>query len=294
MSEAIRPGPPKSILLATDLSPRCDRALDRAVALSQHWDAKLVILHVVESQQGAGRDTAVPSWRRSPDPVSVARRQLVADAGEAMDRADIVISEGDPAEAIAQTVLAKGCDLVVTGIARDELLGRFFLGTTVDRLLRICPVPLLVVRNRARHAYRHIAMATDFSPSSRHALETANCYFPHQLLSIFHAYVPPRSGLMSDPAAFRSQYHASVTQEYEAFVASLDSGEAIRKRARPFIEFGAPADILRQGVRDMQIDLVVLGTQGRSGLLGVLIGSVAREILSEVPCDVLLVRQPRE
>ena len=99
--------------------------------------------------------------------------------------------------------------------------------------------------------------------------------------------------MISDPAALRRQYRALVEQEYEAFVSSLESGEAIRRRARSFIEFGAPAEVLRQGVLDMGADLVVLGTQGRSALLEVLIGSVARQILAEVPCDVLIVREPR-
>jgi len=41
-------GPPKKILLATDLSSRCDRALDRAAALAARWQSALVVLHVLE------------------------------------------------------------------------------------------------------------------------------------------------------------------------------------------------------------------------------------------------------
>ncbi|MEE1611364.1 universal stress protein [Microvirga sp. CF3016] len=67
-------GLPKTILLATDLSARCDRATDRAVALAEEWQAMLVVLHVLENLDTGGLHDfgPVPSWRRPPDPVAVA------------------------------------------------------------------------------------------------------------------------------------------------------------------------------------------------------------------------------
>ena len=40
---------PRSILLATDLTPACDRAFDRAVQLAAEWDAELIACHVIEA-----------------------------------------------------------------------------------------------------------------------------------------------------------------------------------------------------------------------------------------------------
>ena len=285
-------GPPKSILLATDLSPRCDRALDRAVSLSQLWQAKLVVLHVLENLRNVSSDPIVPSWRRPADPVSVAERQLLADVGPAVEKADVVIDEGDPAEAIVRNAEKMGCDLIVTGIARDELFGRFILGTTVDRLLRSSDIPILVVKHRARRPYANIAVATDFSESSRHALEAAARYFPAQTLTIFHGYTPPMSGLATDSYEYRRQYQKVVEQEYETFLKATKSGDAIKRRVRSFIEFGRPVEVLREGVRDMNIDLVVLGRKGRSAISEALIGSVAKNIMAELPCDALMIKEP--
>ena len=72
--------------------------------------------------------------------------------------------------AIVRTAETRGCDLIVTGMARNETLGRFWLGRTVDRLLTTSPVPLLVVRQRVRRPYAHIVVATEMSDSSLHAL----------------------------------------------------------------------------------------------------------------------------
>ncbi|WP_374577666.1 universal stress protein [Phenylobacterium sp. J367] len=67
---------PKTVLLATDLSSRCDRAQDRSLQLARRWNARLVLVTVVEPETPA-RDSvfedaelAPPGWahecRRSP------------------------------------------------------------------------------------------------------------------------------------------------------------------------------------------------------------------------------------
>ena len=94
----------------------------------------------------------------------------------------MLVEEGDPAEVIERIAAAEGCELIVTGIAREEpfALRPFTLGKTVDRLLRRSPIPILIVRNRARSAYEHIVVATDFSDSSGYALQVALRLFPSQ------------------------------------------------------------------------------------------------------------------
>lgn len=282
---------PQSILLATDLSARCDRALDRAILLAEQWRSKLVILHVLEGDHLRDADAVVPSWRRPPDPFAIAQRRLIEDVGTAAETAAIVIEEGDPAEAIQRTAETRGCDLIVTGVARDELFGRFALGTTVDQLLRNSSLPVLVVKRRARRAYRDVLVATDFSEASRHSLEMTARYFPDQALTIFHAYDPPLSGFASDPASYRRQYRTAVEEQYEAFVSGTPSADLIRKHARPLLEFGAPDKLLRDCCSESNIDLVVLGTEGRGALFELLVGSVAKQIMAELPCDALVVRE---
>src|SRR5688572_2914052 len=110
-------GRPKRILLATDLSSRSDRALDRAAALAAHWQSALVVLHVLENFERGTLDAGqLPSWRRPPDLVSVARKQLLADLSVAAGNATVLIEQGDPAETILRTAEIEQCDLIVIGI----------------------------------------------------------------------------------------------------------------------------------------------------------------------------------
>jgi len=285
-------GRPKKILLATDLSSRSDRALDRAAALAAHWQSALVVLHVLENFERDTLDAGqLPSWRRPSDLVTVARKQLRADLSAAAENATMLIGEGDPAETILRTAETEQCDLIVIGIARDELLGRFSLGRTVDRLLRRAGVPLLVVKDRPRGPYRHVVVAIDFSDSSRHALEAAARFFPEQRLTAFHAYDAPRSGLVNNPAVYRRGYEKVATEEYEVFLEKVDRPPTWQT-PHVLIEHGSPTTLLREYVREKSIDLIVLGTHGRSAIMEVFIGSVAKAIMDGVPCDSLLIREP--
>ena len=180
--------PPSTVLFATDLSARCDRALDRSVILARAWGSHLVAVHAIEEMDRfytAGLQQNLPSWQSPPDPPRSAEEQLRHDMRQGGHIAATVVERGEPVDVILRASDAHRGELIITGIARDETLGRFILGTTVDRLLRNSSVPVLVVKQRARSIYRCVAVAVDLSAASRRALQTATAFFPVARLSIF-------------------------------------------------------------------------------------------------------------
>jgi nucleotide-binding universal stress UspA family protein len=285
-------GPPKRILLATDLSFRCERALDRAAALSAQWPSTLVVVHVLNASDSSLLEAGPrPSWRPA-DPHSLTWKTLLADVGAVARKATLLIRDGDPAEAIARTAEAEHCDLIVVGIAQDTFFGRVFVHRTIDRLLRRSRVPLLIVKGRPRRPYHHIVVATDFSEASRHALEAAARIFPERKLTLFHAYEARFSGLMMNAEAHRRAYRGIAMEECQEFlkkVRKLDTWQ----HPHVLIEDGAPNFLLRDYVRAMDVDLVVLGRHGRNAIVEMVVGSVGKAILDEVPCDVLVIPEPR-
>jgi nucleotide-binding universal stress UspA family protein len=286
-------GPPKKILLATDLSPRCDRAFDRAVALASAWNAQLVAVHAM-AEAGIGADTsAIPSWRRPPDSRKLAEARARAELRELSPDFAIVLEPGDPADLIMRAAETHGCDLIVAGVARHEPLGRLVLGSTVERLVRHSRVPVLVVRKRARRPYRHVVAATDFSEASRHALEAAVRFFPSAKLTVFHAYDVPMRALATDAAGHAQQFRELAAQSGEAFLEQVDLAGSHGRKPEILLEEGEPDRLLHDYARDMDVDLVALGSHGHSAVFEILLGSVAQRLLGVLPCDVLLVREPR-
>ena len=109
-------GPPHRILLATDLSFRCERALERAGALSAQWRSALVVLHVLDTPASSLLETdRRPSWP-SVEPRRLAWKRLLADVGAITRKATLLIREGDPADMIAHTAEIEQCGLIVLGI----------------------------------------------------------------------------------------------------------------------------------------------------------------------------------
>lgn len=289
--------PPKRILLATDLSARSDRALDRAASLATLWGAELIVVHAMpEPSDDLGAEQTLRSWRRSGDARTLAAWRVQADIGDVVPNLNprVVVGQGDPADLILQTAESHECDLIVTGVARDELFGRLVLGSAVDRLLRRSPVPLLVVRKRGRQPYRHIVVATDFSASSRYALQSAMRAFPQQMLGIFHAYDAPLSGFVSDKGEHQQQFRDIAAEEAATFLAGLDFSGLMGQQPEVLLHYGAPDQVLSAYANDEDVDLVVMATHGRTALADVLIGSVAGRLVDAVPCDVLVIRAPRQ
>jgi nucleotide-binding universal stress UspA family protein len=282
------------MLLATDLSSRCDRALDRAAQLAEQWQAELLVIHVLDPREGfieRRHLDDLPSWRRPPDRKALAEARVRADLPEGFGRVTVRVEEGNPAGIIDEIARAEGCDLVVTGVARDETLGRYFLGATVDHLVRRTPVPILIVKSRAK-PYREIVVATDFSESSRHALNAAAAFFPHAALTLLHAFEVPFAGLL-DNGDFRDRLRIMQQEASDKFVTESDLTEDQRRALHVLVEYGAPELMIRAYMQARGANLVALGTHGRSAVFDVLIGSTAKRILELAPADVLLVREPR-
>ena len=278
------PGKPRSVLLATDLSSRCDRALDRAMLLARECGARLVVLTVVEADASRQREKP-PAHRR----LSAYNRIRDMGSSDADLAVEVVVREGDVGEQIAAVAAETGCSVIVTGTARDEMFGRILLGSTVERLSRTSQLPLLTVHRRVHGRYTRVVAASDFSASSKHALDTIIDLLPDTQPIVFHAFDVPFLGMMDaqrDEVLTRGQAEAtSVAQEF------------LRSAGHPalsvVIAHGDPAERLREYADTHDTDLIVIASHGRSALYQVLIGSVARRILETAPCDTLLVPEPQ-
>lgn len=281
---------PGRLLLATDLSARCDRALDRAAQLSLEWKAELIALNVLDPGIAPDQVLAWANGDTDDQLFQVARQQLARDLKSIDVVAKVRIVRGaDATAAILATASETASGLVITGVSRSEILGRLLLGSTVESLARALPVPLLVVRNRAYRAYKHVVVATDFSEPSRRGLQTAARYFPGRELILYHARAGRMSGLSDASAAVPCDARTSIEKrECGAFVDQTTLPEATK--VRTVVECGAIETALTRYVRAHDVELVVMGSRGCSNVMNLLLDGTAAKLLDWLPCDILLVR----
>lgn len=285
---------PTRIFMATDLSGRCDRALARAALLATRWRSELTVAHAVHPAEVAQRDrptSRAPSWRRPQSWAQTLERALSADLTAERIAATARVLIGSPAEAVQQAAIDDAAELVVLGIAKDAPMSPIQLGSTADALVRRARVPVLNVRGRARSAYRHVVVASDFSDPSMHALRLAASWFADARLTLFHAYTAPGS-VLTPSAAIDDAWRTSVMRQCDAHLAQAKLPANVLAGLQRVLEHGPPETLLADYVVSADVDLVVLGSHGHGGLARALLGSTAENLLHSLDCDTLVVRQP--
>ncbi|AOB32866.1 hypothetical protein AKI39_22150 [Bordetella sp. H567] len=272
------------ILLATDLSARGDRALDRALLLARQLGTSVIALHVIESQIRALLTPQRPPAERE----ARARRALLRDLEGVDVEVEVMVHCGDPVRLLGQAADENGCGLIVAGVARDETLGRILLGTTVEKLVRESSRPVLVVKRRAWRPYGNALVACDFSEGARIALRAALALLPAERLTLFHAFDLP--GNRKDEVTAKGFQRTAE----EAAAQFLENTPELQGGEKPRIQVaaGVAERVLVAYADQVDCELLVTGTHGATGLTRTAIGSVADALIEKAPCDVLVVRQP--
>ena len=278
---------PQTVLLASDLTPACDRAFDRAVQKASDWDAQLVVCHVVEAS--SLRPWGIEQRVRNAE-IEVER--LVQSVSLAQKPARHIVI-GDPAERTSEHAQAIGSDFIVTGPAHGKIVGDKLLGSTAARIVRHSKQPVLAVRRRAMGPYATVAVAVDFSEPSQRAFRCARSLFARSQFSLVHAYavLPDYSGRNADRAldVVESEEKARVIRMAEQDMADLIGSNRQETNVETVLEQGSPESVMVAYVDKHWPDLVVAGTHGQTGMQQSLIGSVAEGFLRSLSCDVLAV-----
>ncbi|MDP3173988.1 MAG: universal stress protein [Phenylobacterium sp.] len=285
---------PKRILLATDLSGRGDRALDRAIQLSNQWDAELLIVHALEGDGLTSPEhQGLPSWRRPPNSIALVEAQIRDDVRENCPRLRIHVEEGPAIKVILDAIAREKCDLAVVGLGRYRSLGWPPLGKTIDELFRRAPISVLVVKKRPRGPYGHMLVGADFTPEARFGLETAAAYFPEAHVAVMNAFEMPYRALMMDTQLARD-FGAMEDATLREFTDGAQLPDGARARLTTLVEHGPPEVMLSTYIMEQGADLTVIGAYERSRIFHAMIGGKGPRIVEAVPSDVLVVRAQRD
>lgn len=142
---------------------------------------------------------------------------------------------------------------------------------------------------------RRILFATDFSKASERAFEQAVEMAGDNgaELLIAHAYQPPAvapTDAYLSAALYEqldSKLQEAAAQQLERFVRSTrERGVA----SKALLLTGPAHEAISEAVKKQRVDLIIMGTHGRTGPARFFLGSVAARVVSEAPCPVLTVR----
>lgn len=144
----------KSILVGTDFSVCAARAFSFGVSLASSQGARIHIVHVlIEPVQAFDVAGALPYLDVSTQKEweEATKKRLAAAVASAEKRGVRATSEflwGRPSDALVETAVRTKASLVVLGTHGRSALEKLLIGSTAERVVRLCPVPVLTVREK--------------------------------------------------------------------------------------------------------------------------------------------------
>jgi universal stress protein E len=298
----------RRILVAVkDLQARSMPAVLKAAQLARAHGAKLELFHALTEPVFADALTlyqqGLPALEQHTRQQALRRLESIADRLRAHSISVQVAAEWDyPAyEAIVREGLRTRADLIVVGPHPGSHKAPWLLRLTDWELVRVCPVPLLLVKNP--RAYRHPAVLAAIDPTHAYAkplqldreiLKAAEAMATglSGRLHAVHAYpVLPLAAAVPGtltPGAWRRierQEERSAAARFERALRPVRV-----PRARRYLFDCNPIDAIAEAARRSHSAIVVMGAVSRSGFKRLLIGNTAERILDALGCDVLVVK----
>lgn len=200
---------------------------------------------------------------------------------------------GEPRKAILEYAANNGIDAIVMGTRGRRGVGRLLLGSVTESVVRDATVPVLVVRGasevKRRYPFETILVPTDGSVHAEVALERALAIARHD-----DATVHVLSVVDVTPAAIddRNDLRLERLENYARDVVddAIAAAEKSSVDTVSTVQYGSIDKQIRTYADEIDADLIVMGTHGRSGLDRLLLGSATERVLRTAKTPVLTVR----
>lgn len=142
-------------------------------------------------------------------------------------------------------------------------------------------------------ALKKILVPSDFSPASDNAFRYALHFGQHfgAELHVIHVLEPVVSADFEDLPEAAAISKKELARAEKKFRAWADSAEDVGVATKLVLRNGLPAHEIVEAARDLDVDLVILATQGHTGWKHFCIGSTAERVVRAAPCPVLVVRE---
>jgi nucleotide-binding universal stress UspA family protein len=292
--------PFRTILVAADFSESSRGAFQVACALAREESTRVVVLNVMEPKYvpespvyfGQQSVRYLPVARDASEHESLKRRLREIYVSDHPLDVEYQTREGETGAEILRSSEELGCDLIVMGTHGRSGLGRLLAGSIAETVLRKASCPVLALRGqevpRRSEPILVILHPTDVSECSRASLHVARRLARDVGARLVVLHVTPVEVVLEgtlagggDPDADRDSLE-EICEEME--------GPDLKCPVETRLERGDPTAKILRVAGEIEADLIVMGTHGRSGLGRALMGSVAEAVLRRARCPVLITR----
>ena len=278
----------KRILLAHDFSKSSENVLATAKELAKIFQSEVVPIHVLPDDV---KNEKVKTFLRETvtQKLQATSEQL---KGEGVKSSEHILAFGSPHGEIVRAAVDVNANLILTGSGETQKGEKFLLGTTTERVIQKSEKPVFVVKEGVPLNVQHILCPVDFSVTSKRALKNA-ITMAHRfkaeltILSVCELQSSLWFTSENDQAAENDSRYSRHKTKFDQFLDDFKlEGLVWKKETRK----GKPAEEILGTISEKMIDLLVMGTSGKTGLSRMVIGSVTEKVIREMPCSFLTLK----
>ena len=279
----------RKILVAVDSSESSKNALHQAFKLANEEKCWITVTSVVPPYEGDIDLTGVRDIMaslRKPCEDALADAQKIADEERTLIKT--VCEEGETYERIVDLADAENCDIIVMGRRGLRRIERALVGNVTARVIGHTQRDVLVVPRDTRVGWKKILVATDGSIYSKVAIEKAISFaqsYGGELVVVSVVDVP-------------TEFYAEAPQAVDEMIKKAkeyvndvkNQAGAAGVRAETFVGEAYAYKAIINLAKEEAVNMIVLGSHGRTGLKRLLMGSVTEKVIGHAICPVLVVK----
>ncbi len=276
------------ILLAFDFGPSSENLFKNTIQFAKVFDSSIIPLHVLP-------ETIKDPKTRNLLPEAIRSRFQEVISGWEVDGLNIempLVRFGNNDDLISRTAVEVNANLILMGSGEGTSNRTFKLGTTTERVVQKSDKPVLVIKEGAALNVKRILCPVDFSSASERALKNALIIarrYQAELIILSVCELSKRQG-------FNLELHALEDDKNPCMEHGQSFLEFLKKFTMKDVKWvqkspaGNPVDEILTTLKTEDIDLLVMGASGRTGISRLIMGRVTAKVIREVPCSFLTLK----
>ncbi|MFT7007364.1 MAG: universal stress protein E [Colwellia sp.] len=226
-------------------------------------------------------------------------KSLISELNTDIEITCQVVWHNRPFESIIEQVLKQDYDLVIKGTHQHDKFKSVVFTPTDWHILRKCPCPVLLVKEHEWPSNGNIVAAVNVGSdeAEHHSLNAKITEEAKKLAQLIQANVhlvnsfpgTPVNIAIEIPEFNSTEYNDTMLKHHEqAMIAHANQFDI--NSVNTHVKEGLPETIIEHVAAELDAELVILGTIGRTGISAALIGNTAEHVIDQLNCDVLALK----
>lgn len=273
----------EKILIATDLGPASDEIVKNGSELAKLLGAKIVLLYVLDlsNENPKIQDFLLKATKASLNRI---KEEIIAKGIECEEP---VIASGSAYNEIVREASINEVNLIFIGSGNEKGKTAYSLGLNAKKIIQKTKIPVWVNKPNSNLKISKILCPIDFSDSSALALKNAIVLSKkfNSKLYVLNVYESVHPVDYLDVNYLKNEIENERKKNENEFHDFLSNIDFRGVKYETILLSGFPDIEILAFIREKKIDLLIIGTTGKSGIAKLFLGSTTEKVIRELPCS---------